>query len=102
LTVKPSGTAPIHASQRARAVPRSLITERLSGRSYKTQRDGGSKIAVLRYVVLFAFFFLAFFARRGVVGAAAFMPVSPGATAPPGAGVLTWPGVPTRAGPPEL
>src|SRR3954465_4283952 len=57
------------------------------------------------YVTFFAFFgVFAFFAfaRCGVVGAAALVLVSPGATAPPGAGAVTWPAVPARAGPPEL
>src|SRR4051812_46560623 len=64
-----------------------------------TGMRGACYVAFFDFFGVFAFFA---FARCGVVGAAAFVLVSPGATAPPGAGAVTWPGVPARAGPPEL
>jgi len=79
----------------ARPASRTTIGKRMGS----TTRKDVCYVAFFAFFGVFAFFV---FARCGAVGVAALVLVSPGATAPPGAGAVTWPGVPARAGPPEL
>jgi len=79
----------------AQPASRTIIGKRMGS----TTRKDVCYVAFFAFFGVFAFFV---FARCGAVGAAALVLVSPGATAPPGAGAVTWPGVPARAGPPEL